>query len=115
MQKRRCTRSDVWPDTRATIKVQDPCSINRLQSKTVMGKVENLGARGMFLITDEFVPISGFAEITIQFASTPCMSNLLVKAAGKTVRMTPKGVGIKFTSISLKKLRECIIQKINNS
>jgi hypothetical protein len=115
MQKRRSTRSNVWPDTDATIKVQDPRGINKSQHLTVTGKVENLGSRGMFFITDEFVPISGFAEITIHFDSNICESVPLVQASGRVVRLAEKGVGIKFTSINLKELQKCILKKINQS
>jgi hypothetical protein len=115
MQKRRCTRSGAWLDTIATIKVQYPFSINKIRSMTVTGKVENLGSMGMFLITDELIPVPGFAEIAIHFNSNSCMPALLIKASGRTVRLTKEGVGIKFTSINLKKLQECIVQRINNS
>ena len=38
MQKRRSTRSNVWPDTDATIKVQDPRGINKSQASDGDGK-----------------------------------------------------------------------------
>lgn len=111
MQKRRYTRSGVWPNTDAIIKVQESISVNYF---SVKGKVENLGSSGMFLLTDELVPVPAITEITINFNSKSSIPKLLITASGKTVRLTKKGVGIKFTSIDLKKLQKCIIQKINN-
>ncbi len=115
MQKRKCTRSGAWPDTSATIRIQEAFSFNKIEYMTVKGQVENLGASGMFLTTDQLIPVPGFAEITINFESNPKTSDLSVKAFGRTVRMTKNGVGIKFTSINLKMLQKCIVRKINVS
>ena len=115
MQKRGCTRSGAWPDTHATIKIQQAFSFNKIEQMTVKGKVENLGASGMFLMTDKLIPVPGFAEITINFESNPKISDLSLNAMGRTVRLDKNGVGIKFTSIDLKMLQTCIIKKINIS
>lgn len=113
MQKRLCTRSNVWENTDATIKVREQIDPKRAGYVTVKGKVENLGSSGMFLITDEVVPVPAPAEIIINFTPNASASELMLNAAGKTVHISPKGVGIKFTSIDLRKLQNCIIQKIN--
>ncbi len=115
MQKRRYTRSGVWQNTDATIKVRENISYDKIQCLTIKGTVKNLGASGMFLLTDELVPVPASAEITINFDAKSSMPDLLMEASGKTVRLTKKGVGIKFTSINLKKLQKCIIKKINSS
>jgi len=114
MQNRKYTRSGVWPNTDAIIKVQESISYDKVQYLTVKGKVANLGSSGMFLITNELVPVPAIAEITINFDSTYNMPDMLMTASGKTVRLTKKGVGIEFTSIDLLKLQKCIIEKINN-
>jgi c-di-GMP-binding flagellar brake protein YcgR len=115
IQKRRYTRSKAWPDTMATIKVQDSFGYNKIHCMTVTGQVEDLGCSGMFFISEEFVPVPGYAEIIIHFDSNPEMSDMAIKASGRTVRLNKKGVGIRFTSINLEKLQKCIIQKINHS
>lgn len=116
MTKRRCTRSRVWANTGASIKVRYNTNFdNRLKFMTIKGEVENLGAGGMFFCTDEFVPVPALAKITIHFDSESSMPGLFVTASGRIVRMNKKGVGIKFLSIDLKKLQTCIIKKINRS
>jgi len=113
MQKRRHTRSGVWQNTDAIIKVQENISYDSVKFITIKGKVENLGSSGMFLLTDELVPVPAIAEIAIDFHSKYNMPDMLITAFGKTVRLTKKGVGIKFTAIDLAQLQKCIIQKIN--
>ncbi|MDA3896650.1 MAG: PilZ domain-containing protein [Desulfobacteraceae bacterium] len=115
MQKRKFTRSSVWKNTDATIKVPDNLLHDKRQFLTIKGKVENLGANGMFLLTNERVPVPAVAEITINFDTSSNLPDLLMTASGKTVRLNKNGVGIKFTTIDLSKLQKCIIQKINNS
>jgi len=115
MQKRRYTRSGVWPNTEATLKVQETFSDNKNKNVKIKGNIENLGSSGMFVITNETIPVPATAEITINFDSESNMPDMMMTASGKTVRMTKKGVGIKFTAIDLTKLQQCIIQKINDS
>lgn len=115
MQKRKYTRSSVWENTDATIKVPDDTLQTKRRFMTVKGKVENLGASGMFLLTDERVPVPATAEITINFDTSSNLPDLLMTASGKTVRLSKNGVGIKFTAIDLSKLQKCIIHKINDS
>jgi hypothetical protein len=115
MQKRKFTRSSVWKNTDATIKVPDNLLHDKRQFLTIKGKVENLGANGMFLLTNERVPVPAVAEITINFDTSSNLPDLLMTASGKTVRLNKNGVGIKFTTIDLSKLQKCIIQKINDS
>jgi len=114
MQKRKYTRSTVWPNTEATIKVEDNFSSSKKKNIKIKGEIENLGSSGMFVLTNEPIPVPATAEITINFDSESNMPDMLMTASGKTVRMTSKGVGIKFTAIDLSKLQKCIIQKIND-
>jgi len=115
MQNRKYTRSSVWTATDATIKIKENMTFDKKKHLTVKGKVENLGASGMFLLTKEQVPVPATAEITINFDNGSNLPDLLMTASGKTVRLGKNGVGIKFTSIDLSKLQKCIIQKINDS
>jgi hypothetical protein len=109
---RKATRSTVWPDMKATIKVLDTYKPKRCFS-IVQGRVKDLGSMGMFLITPETVPVPAKAEITIDFDPSSTSINPIIKAWGKTVHTTKEGVGISFTVIDLYKLQECIITKIN--
>lgn len=111
--KRKNTRSQTWPDTKATIKVEEAYGSGSRSRITVTGVVQNLGASGFFLQTEETLPLLAKADILIDFDSASESSNLTVRAAGETVHMTMRGVGIRFTSIDLNKLQKCIVGKMN--
>ena len=113
-QMRKNTRTQVWPDTKATIKVDDPYSPVR-RVLTITGQVGDLGSTGMFLITEEKVPVPAKAEIIIDFDSSKASSTLRIDARGETVRAADKGIGIKFTSIDMQRLQECILARMNRS
>lgn len=112
--KRANTRSHVWPDVTATIKVEDPFSVGR-KVLTVTGKVGDIGSTGFFLKTVETLPIPAKAEITIDFDPAHPDSKSTVKAFGEIVRGTPEGVGIRFTRIDLRFMQECIMNRMNRS
>jgi hypothetical protein len=107
---RKVTRSSVWPETEAVVTYLD---LILKKNRSIQGKVGDLGSKGMFLLTNEPVPLDIAVAITINFAKSPQMSHLSLSASGKTVRTTSEGVGIKFTSIDLQKLQKCIIAKLN--
>ncbi|MGM0452129.1 MAG: PilZ domain-containing protein [Thermodesulfobacteriota bacterium] len=113
--KRKNTRSQVWQDLEATIKVNDPFggSVAR-KILTVSGAVLDLGGTGMFLKTRENVPVPAKAEITIDFDPSG-NGNLTISAMGETVRSTADGVGIRFTTIDLTRLQHCIMARMNRS
>ena len=110
---RKFLRKKVWDDTEATIKVDDPFSSGSRQTITIKGIVGNLSTGGMFLKTQEPVPASSKAEILINFDPTSVASNLSVKAYGETVRSVENGVGIRFTTIDMAELQQCIIKRMN--
>ncbi|MDO9262419.1 MAG: PilZ domain-containing protein [Desulfosalsimonadaceae bacterium] len=111
--KRRNTRTHTWPDTEATIKVAEAYSDDSRRYIMVKGKVVNLGSNGMFLETDEIVPIDAKAEIIINFDPESTTSALVIRTSGQIVHSTREGIGIRFTSIDLAKLQKCIIGKMN--
>jgi hypothetical protein len=111
--KRKNTRSQTWPDTKATIKVADAYGGSTRNHITVTGVVQNLGASGFFLETDEIVPILAKTDIIIDFDAASEGSVLTVRASGQTVHLSRGGVGVRFTSIDLNKLQKCIIAKMN--
>ena len=113
VNNREATRKKVWPDTEATIKVNDPFSAGSRKTITIRGIVDNLSTGGMFIKTQEPVPVSSNAEIIINFDPVSNSADLMVKASGEIVHATEKGVGIKFTSINMAELQQCIIKKMN--
>lgn len=112
---RKVTRSQAWPDTEATIKVTDTLILDSRSVLTFKGSVGDLGSSGMFLITPDVVPVPAKAEIIIDFDPGSRSSKLKITAIGETVRSTNEGVGIKFTTIDLAKLQQCIISKMNKT
>ncbi|MFW6297663.1 MAG: PilZ domain-containing protein [Desulfosalsimonas sp.] len=105
------TRSRVWPDTKATLKVLDPMSPVR-RILTIKGNVSNLGSTGMFMITNEAVPVPAKAEIVIDFDPSRSES-LTIEALGEVVRTAENGVGVRFTTINTERLQECILARMN--
>lgn len=113
MNKRKNTRSQVWPDTRATIKVMEDYGAGSRQSIKITGSVRNLGSNGLFLETDEIVPIPAKTEVIIDFDPESSSPAFKIQATGKTVHMSQSGVGVRFTNIDLNKLQKCIVAKMN--
>ena len=110
---RKSTRKKVWEDTEATIKVDDPFAGGSRKTITIKGIVDNLSTGGMFLRTKETVPALSKSEITINFDPVSNTSDLVVKALGEIVYACDSGMGIKFTSIDMAELQQCIIKKMN--
>jgi hypothetical protein len=111
--KRRNTRSQVWPDTEATIKVAEAFGSDSRRHIVIKGKVVNLGSSGMFLETNEIVPVSAPADIIINFDPESTTSGLVIRTSGQVIHSTTEGIGIRFTSIDLAKLQKCIVGKMN--
>lgn len=112
--KRKNTRSAVWEDITATMEVDDPYDPKGRTRLTVEGKVKDIGAEGMFFISSENIPVDVKAEIVIDF--NPGEPGVwTVAAKGKTVRKAPDGVGVRFTSIDLLKMQQCIMARMNYS
>ena len=108
---RKNTRTTVWPDIRATLKIIDPYSDKR-KVLTIQGRVNDLGGAGMFLLTDESVPVPAKADIIIDFDSGNS-PGLVLTARGETVRRTSRGVGLRFTAIDMSDLQRCILARMN--
>jgi len=113
VNNRKFSRKKVWQDTEATIKMDDPFSVGSRKTLIIKGIVDNLSTGGMFLKTEESVPVASNAEITINFDPDTSSSDLTVKAFGKIVHAAENGVGIEFTSINMAELQQCIIKKMN--
>ncbi len=111
--QRSVKRSQTWPDTVATLKMNDVFQEAGRNYITFKGRVGDLSAGGMFFETAEAVPVQSKAEIEINFDPSSKNSNILLKAVGETVRAAKNGVGIRFVEIDLAKLQQCIIARMN--
>ena len=113
--KRKTTRSRPWPDTWATITMNNIDSTGLSWDHGITGLVYNIGADGMFLKTDRIIPVSSLVDILIVFESQANVPLLYLPAEGKIVRETKAGVGIQFTQIRLDRLKRIIICKLNQN
>lgn len=113
MNKRLCTRSQVWPDTTATITTVATGPQKDTDKLVIEGNVRDIGSNGMFLKTSEFVPVNSTVNIDIQFDPHCKSSTLPLNARGKVVHSNRKGVGIRFTSIDLSLFQRIIVEKMN--
>jgi hypothetical protein len=112
--KRNSTRGRTWQDTEATLTVIDSSDFGTRKTISINGIVDNIGSNGMFLKTTDFIPIPSKADIIINFDPNSNSKDYSIIASGETIRVTKKGVGIKFSSIDISKLQRCIINKMNN-
>ncbi len=83
------------------------------KGRKITGKVLDIGASGMFVETAETPSNDADVDIEIRFDSSSKSSPLKLRARGKITRVTAEGVGIRFLSIDLARLQECIIKKLN--
>ncbi len=113
MNNRKNTRSQVWPDTKATIRVREAFAENSRGHLTITGTVQNLGSNGLFIKTNEIVPVPARTDIMIDFDPESKSPGFKVQATGETVHGSKGGVGIRFITIDLNKLQKCIIAKMN--
>lgn len=113
MHNRKNTRSQVWPDTKATIRVREAYGSDTRSHLTVTGIVQNLGSNGLFIETNEMVPVPARADIMIDFAPESNSPGFKIQATGETVHKSTAGIGLRFISIDLNKLQKCIIAKMN--
>lgn len=109
--KRSNTRSRVWPDTLATVKLKDPYDTEGRSVITICGTVADLGSEGMFVKTDEAVAVPSSAEITIDF-NPDRPGTICVHAMGRAVRSADNGIGLKFTTIDVQRLQKCILERM---
>ena len=113
MHNRKNTRSQVWPDTKAIIRVREAYGSNSRSYLTVTGIVKNLGSNGLFIQTNEVVSVPAMADILIDFSPESNLPGFKIQATGETVHKSTDGIGLRFISIDLNKLQKCIIAKMN--
>jgi hypothetical protein len=71
----------------------------RAGERQFQGNVENLSMRGMFLVTDERLPLEEQVDITIALSGTS--PELSISFNGKVCRATDEGLGFTFEKIDL--------------
>ena len=97
-EKRKTSRTKLWFHAEAIVKSD---------YGTTRGKVDNLGAKGMFVETAKRFAENSEVEIRILFKSE--IPSQLEGIKGTVTRNTYRGMGIRFTEIDLDRFRECMI------
>ncbi len=113
--KRNSTRSQVWAETEATVRFLNSMNARDSKARAITGKVLDVGASGMFVETSETPANDADVDIEIRFDPGSKSSPLKLRARGKITRVTDRGMGIRFLSIDLARLQECIVKKMNRS
>jgi hypothetical protein len=65
--------------------------------RTINGEVDNLSINGMYVNTEEKIPVDKEVEVSIYLSGTT--SELSLKINGIIIRQDDKGVAVKFTQI----------------
>lgn len=111
---RKHTRSTVWDDITAIFSIKDPFGSGKRDVLVIKGAVRDIGAHGMFFISNENIPVGTKADIVIDFdPGQP--GKLSIKAQGEIIRSGAGGVGVNFLNINLQRLQECIMERMNRS
>jgi hypothetical protein len=71
----------------------------RTGERQFQGNVENLSMRGMFMVTDERLPVGDLVDITIALSGTS--PEVSISFNGKVCRATDEGLGFTFEKIDL--------------
>jgi len=72
----------------------------RAGDRQLAGTVENLSLRGMFIATDQQLPIGEEAEISIALNDQP-EEELIIDVSGRVTRVTSNGIAFAFDKIDL--------------
>ncbi len=112
--RRKNTRAAVWDNVVASVEIDEPYKQKGKGKVTIKAPVRDIGSKGMFVVSEESVPMNAKAEISIDFDSRR-PGTLTISAQGKTVRRSDDGFGIQFKKINLKHLMECITGRMNRS
>jgi len=73
---------------------------------TFAGTVENLSLKGLFIKTDQLVPLDEPVGILLSFAGSN--GNLSLSLEGKVVRVSEEGIGVNFKKISIDSLEQTL-------
>lgn len=72
------------------------------------GTVENLSLKGLFVKTDQKVPLDETVGITLSFQGKS--DNLSLSLEGKVVRIADDGIGLNFKKLSIDSLENSLSQ-----
>lgn len=110
-QKRKYERNKVWPETEAHLEFTDKTAAHPEDTVLLKTRVDNLSVSGMFVITQEQIPVDTDVFITIDFEPGGQPPNV-VRATGTVVRMDEAGLAIQFKDIDAQRLGESILAKL---
>ncbi len=103
IEKRRITRTKVWPETLAII---------NYGSVHLRCHVDNISSKGVFIISKNSLPENTKVILMIDF--DPEFENQIVfSVKGYISRCNEKGIAIKFTEADPVCLGDCIIKRLN--
>jgi len=71
-----------------------------------VGTVENLSLKGLFVKTDQKIPLNETVNISLSFKGNK--GNLSLGLDGRVVRVTEEGIGLKFGKISIDSLESTL-------
>lgn len=110
-EKRKHERNKVWPDTVATLEYTDTPEDSHLSGLAITSRVDNLSVSGMYVFTEERIPLDREVSITIDFEPGRQPPNM-IQAIGVVVRQDDQGLAIQFTEIDAQFLGQCILAKL---
>ena len=74
--------------------------------RTFAGTVENLSLKGLFIKTDQKVPLDESVNIILSFAGSN--GNLSLSLEGRVVRVAENGIGLNFRKIAIDSLEQTL-------
>lgn len=110
-EKRKYERSKVWPETEAILEFSNTEAAQAGGLVTIKSRVDNLSVSGMYVFTDEQIPLDNAVSITIDFEPGREPPNI-IQAVGIVVRQDDGGIAIQFTDIDSQLLGQCILSKL---
>ena len=110
--KRDASRTRIGGEFEAEVQFSDPSNTQYRKILTARGRIDDLGAKGIFLNTQKDVPLNQPLDIRILF-EPKIRDGLSMEAQGIAMRKTTSGVGIRFTEIDVGRLGECVLEMLN--
>ena len=108
-ESRKITRNKMWPDTTATLSYRTRYGEGSTSLVEISAKVENLSAKGMFVLIDNLIAVDNELEIKIEFNE-----KISLEVVGKVLRSDESGTAVEFTKIDTTQLCNCIMDRMNS-
>jgi hypothetical protein len=112
LKSRKNTRNKIWPDVEVFLKYRDKTASNSNSILKIKASIDNMGASGMMVLSEDIIPTNTDVEITIDFQPGQKPPNV-IHAGGTVVRTENRGFAVKFTRIDTTALGECIMKRLN--